>query len=88
MLHIDDDFDLPNTYKAFTIPLWVDGNDCNKIKLIMFTPEIKVPRSTKEAKQQAMQDMLKDEDFEYSYLHYQTAIKQASKFDYQYLQIN
>ena len=36
VLHIDDDFDFPNTYKAFTIPLWVDGNDCNKIKLIMF----------------------------------------------------
>ena len=36
VLHIDDDFNLPNSYKAFTIPLWVDNNDCNKIKLIMF----------------------------------------------------
>ena len=36
VLHIDDDFNLPNSYKAFTIPLWVDCNDCNKIKLIMF----------------------------------------------------
>ena len=36
ILHIDDDFDLPNSYKAFTIPLWVNSNDCNKIKLIMF----------------------------------------------------
>ena len=36
VLHIDDDFKLPNTYKAFTIPLWVDRNDCDKIKLIMF----------------------------------------------------
>lgn len=36
ILHIDDDFRLPNSYKAFTIPLWVDCNDCNKIKLIMF----------------------------------------------------
>lgn len=36
VLHIDDDFDLPNSYKAFTIPLWVDNNDCNKIKLVMF----------------------------------------------------
>jgi hypothetical protein len=36
ILHIDDDFKLPNTYKAFTIPLWVESNDCNKIKLVMF----------------------------------------------------
>lgn len=36
ILHIDDDFRYPNAYKAFTIPLWVDSGDCNKIKLIMF----------------------------------------------------
>lgn len=36
VLHIDDDFDHPNCYKAFTIPLWVDNGDCNKIKLVMF----------------------------------------------------
>lgn len=36
ILHIDDGKDLPNTYKAFTIPLWVESGDCDKIKLVMF----------------------------------------------------
>lgn len=36
VLHIDDDFNYPNCYKAFTIPLWVDNGNCNKIKLVMF----------------------------------------------------
>lgn len=36
ILHIDDDFNYPNSYKAFTIPLWVNANDASKIKLIMF----------------------------------------------------
>lgn len=36
VLHIDDDFSYPNTYMAFTIPLWVESGNCDKIKLIMF----------------------------------------------------
>jgi len=36
VLHIDDSYDYPNSYKAFTIPLWVESGDCNKIKLVMF----------------------------------------------------
>ena len=36
VLHIDDSFEYPDVYKAFTIPLWVDKGDCNKIKLVMF----------------------------------------------------
>ena len=36
ILHIDDSYDYPTTYKAFTIPLWVENGDCNKIKLVMF----------------------------------------------------
>lgn len=36
VLHIDDDFDYPNSYKAFTIPLWVESGSCDKIKLVMF----------------------------------------------------
>jgi hypothetical protein len=36
IIHIDDGKDLPNSYKAFTIPLYVEGNDDSKAKLIMF----------------------------------------------------
>ena len=36
MIHIDDDFEYSNSYKAFTIPLIVEGADCNLAKLIMF----------------------------------------------------
>jgi hypothetical protein len=36
VLHIDDDFDYPNSYKAFTIPLWIESGNCDKIKLVMF----------------------------------------------------
>lgn len=36
VLHNDDSFDYPQSYKAFTIPLWVSKGDCNKIKLVMF----------------------------------------------------
>lgn len=36
VLHIDDDFNYPTSYKAFTIPIWVSKGSCDKIKLIMF----------------------------------------------------
>ena len=36
VIHIDDDFDYPNSYKAFTIPLLTEGANCDLAKLIMF----------------------------------------------------
>lgn len=36
VIHIDDGKELPNSYKAFTIPLHVEGNDSDKAKLVMF----------------------------------------------------
>lgn len=35
MIHIDDSFDYPNSYKAFTVPLELKGDD-NKAKLVFF----------------------------------------------------
>lgn len=36
IIHIDDDFDYPNSYKAFTIPLLTEGAKSDLAKLIMF----------------------------------------------------
>jgi len=36
IIHIDDDFEYPNSYKAFTIPLEIRGCEENKAKLIFF----------------------------------------------------
>ena len=36
LIHVDDEFDYPNSYKAFTIPLKVVGADCNLAKLMFF----------------------------------------------------
>ena len=36
ILHIDDGKDLPNAYKAFTIPLYTEGAHCSAAKLVMF----------------------------------------------------
>lgn len=36
IIHNDDEFDYPDSYKAFTIPLLTEGADCNLAKLIMF----------------------------------------------------
>ena len=36
IIHIDDKFEYPRSYKAFAIPLEVNGNNCNLAKLIMF----------------------------------------------------
>lgn len=36
VIHNDDDFNYPNVYKAFTIPLLTEGAECNLAKLIMF----------------------------------------------------
>ena len=36
IIHNDDDFHYPNSYKAFTIPLLTEGANCDLAKLIMF----------------------------------------------------
>ncbi len=36
IVHVDDDFNYSNSYKAFTIPLLTEGADCNLAKLIFF----------------------------------------------------
>tara|TARA_B100001287_G_scaffold45673_1_gene34729 strand:+ start:57539 stop:58234 length:696 start_codon:yes stop_codon:yes gene_type:complete len=36
IIHVDDGKELPDSFKAFTIPLRVIGNDASKAKLIMF----------------------------------------------------
>ena len=36
IIHNDDDFDYPQCYKAFVIPLYVEEEDCNKAKFFVF----------------------------------------------------
>lgn len=36
IIHNDDDFDYPQCYKAFVIPLYVEGNHCDKAKFFVF----------------------------------------------------
>ena len=36
VIHNDDDFDYPQCYKAFVIPLYVEGNTCDKAKFFVF----------------------------------------------------
>ena len=36
VVHIDDEFEYPDSYKAFTIPIETIGAPCNRAKLVMF----------------------------------------------------
>ena len=36
IIHNDDDFDYPQCYKAFVIPLYVEGASCNNAKFFVF----------------------------------------------------
>jgi len=36
IIHNDDSFDYPQCYKAFVIPLYVEGNTCDKAKFFIF----------------------------------------------------
>jgi hypothetical protein len=53
----------------------------------MLTPDLKIPRSNKQAKQQAISDMKQDADFDSIYLNSQANIKRAHQYDFIYLPI-